>query len=212
MSTTSGFLPWVEFGTLACVASCILYVGLRGLIRRKPFVVSMRWFAAILWPGAFKVSFEAAFSSSNRGSHAWIDSFSISVFPFTVVFLLLAWKLRVGYYVFGASMPAVGAACRRAVQMLGLPFQEEPRKIHLPSVGGGFSFSFHSLRGFGMIAAKRRGLHPRFPEIVSNIRLHLNTTEEKFRPAFILCLLALGLLFGLACLGIILKLALGEPS
>lgn len=113
------------------VAAALLYLGLRGLIGRRPLVFSSRWSPVILGV----VVLRQLVPLSGNGDPA--DPSQGGTFPLGTLLLVVAfvasWFWMQGYMIFGASEATLRSALHHALGVRSLSYEDRPGAIHIPS-------------------------------------------------------------------------------
>ncbi len=115
--------------TFGLVASTFLYIGLRGLVKRKPFLMPSRWIIfmmiPILLPG-FSLPFMV---HQNPGFDliTWADPLLL------ILIFTLYWKITKGYSVYGANAETIRKSLLAAINELNLQYTENMTGIYLPA-------------------------------------------------------------------------------
>lgn len=140
---------------LVVVALFLLVVGLRGVITRKPFLLSSRWllglilvlFApAILEPFLFPIP-----RVGDRGGG--LNLLNPAMFVILAVFMWLSLR---GYVAFGVTDASFREGLLAALGKLQLPHEETLGAIRLPSAGIDLQVAVQSWIGVGQMKAKQR--------------------------------------------------------
>ena len=158
----------ILFGLMAIF---LLSIGLRGILIRRPFLVSNRWFLSIIFVIAipmFLLNFSLLLSSSFNAIY-WVLPLLFGVL------LLVAWFQFRGYTAYAVTDTSFREALRAALQKLQLPYEERHSVIWLTSVKAALQVSsVQSRMGTGGIKVKQRTHQPVLREIV-------NAMNEYFR-------------------------------
>jgi hypothetical protein len=113
------------------IAALSLYLGLRGLIGRRPLVFSSRWFPVILGVTVLRQLVPVA------GNQHSADPSQGDVLPFgtllVIAVFVASWFWMQGYMIFGASEVTLRKALHHALDERGLSYEDRPAAIHIPS-------------------------------------------------------------------------------
>lgn len=157
----------IMFGIMAIF---FLAVGIRGVLIKRPFLVSNRWWLSILFivfVPIILLSFSLPLLSS---------SYSINwVIPLILVLLLLrGWFHYRGYTAYAVTDTSFRQAVIAAIQKLQLSYDESLSVIRLTSIEADLQVSVHSWMGTGIIRVKQRAHQSVLREVV-------NAMNEYFR-------------------------------
>ena len=171
-----------------------LLIGLRGIITKRPFLVSSRWlllaiFLAFL-PGISMVFFP--------GSMPFIIKW-LNPIIFTVVLVTMYFTLP-GYTVFGITDASFREALLVALEKLQLPYEEVLSSIRLTSIEADIQVSVQSWVGSGIIKIKQRKHRSQLTEIVTAMNEHFRTSSVSTNLITCIIYLVMGIL--MAALGI----------
>jgi hypothetical protein len=123
--------PFASQASTVGIAVLSLYLGLRGLIGRRPLVFSSRWFPVILGVLVLRQLIPLAERESSAGPS------QEGVLPFgtllVVAVFVASWFWMQGYMIFGASEATLRCALHHALEARGLSYEDRPAAIHIPS-------------------------------------------------------------------------------
>jgi hypothetical protein len=157
----------IMFGIMAIF---FLTIGLRGVLIRRPFLVSNRWWLSIMFVGFIAITL-LSFSFSIRESFYAMNW----VIPLILGLLLLrGWFHYRGYTAYAVTDTSFREALLAALQKLQLSYEESLSVIRLTSVEADLQVSVHSLMGTGIIRVKQRAHQTVLREVV-------NAMNEYFR-------------------------------
>jgi hypothetical protein len=164
---THKFLITVLFPLLfGVMALFFLAVGLRGIVFRKPFVISSRWFLVLVLLG-FAPSLLMAMPLSGR-SH---DSGPLTILHWLIPLLLLVviiflyFTLR-GYTALGVTDVSFREALMASLKKLDLPYEETLAALRLPTIGADLQVAIQSWMGTGQLKMKQREFNGVLSDIV----------------------------------------------
>lgn len=177
------------------IAVFFLVIGLRGIITKRPFLLSSRWlllamFLAFL-PGISMIFFPA---SSMPFILKWLNPII-----FTVVLVTMYFTLP-GYTIFGVTDTSFREALLAALQKLQLPYEEVLSSIRLTSIEADLQVSVQSWVGSGIIKIKQRKHRSQLTEIVTVMNEHFRTSSVSTNLITCIIYLVMGIL--MAALGI----------
>ena len=146
--------PCLLFGMLA------LYswgVGLRGIVTRKPFLMSTRWILGVcliaFTPGLLVPFFLALARALSRVGEDLPLLHGLAVLMFLFVAYLL-WSAMRGYLAYAVTDTSLRDGLLAALQQLGIPYEEELGRFRLPSVGMDLQVEVQSWTGTARLKAR----------------------------------------------------------
>ncbi|RKU17709.1 hypothetical protein C6503_10530 [Candidatus Poribacteria bacterium] len=171
-----------------------LIIGLRGIITKRPFLVSSRWLLLVIFlaflPGISMIFWPASMPFVIK----WLNPII-----FTVVLVTMYFTLP-GYTVFGITDTSFREALLAALQKLQLPYDEVLSSIRLTSIEADLQVSVQSWVGSGIIKIKQRKHRPQLTEIVTAMNEHFRTSSVSTNLITCIIYLVMGIL--MAALGI----------
>jgi len=149
----------IMFGIMAVF---FLTIGVRGVLVKRPFLVSNRWWLSILFVVFipiillnFSMPLPASFYAIN-----W-------VIPLILGLLLLrGWFHYKGYTAYAVTDTSFREGVTAALQQLRLPYEERLSAIRLTSIEADLQVSAHSWMGTGIIRVKQRAHKSVLREVV----------------------------------------------
>lgn len=165
--------------TLGITAIFSFYIGLRGILTKKPFMISNRWFLATILvvsiplPLILLPLLSASGSSSDIHFMKWLIAILCGL---TLSVILIVWYSLRGYVTFGVTDEAFRAALLAALEKLRLPYEESLSAMRLTSIEADLQVVVQSWTGTALIKVKQRTHRSALREIV-------NTMNEYFRTS-----------------------------
>lgn len=160
---------------LGVMAVFMLILGLRGLLTKRPFLISARWMFI-----AFMVVFLPPAVSNILSPHPFRSSYQLlewlPVLMILVVSVLL-WIQMKGYLAFGVTEKSFRDGLLAALEKLQLPFEESLSSIHLTSIGVHLQVAVQSWVGSGQIKVKKGRHSPLLKKIVQAMNGHFRTSR-----------------------------------
>ncbi|MFH0821390.1 MAG: hypothetical protein V2B18_01475 [Pseudomonadota bacterium] len=159
----------------AVMASFFVVIGLRGMVFRKPFLISGRWSFTALWLGC---------SSSNPllaplwrlGDECILFRASaIEVALSGILVIIVALLLVNERDAIGITASSLRYVLLASLKSLNLPYEENGREISLPTREVVLGLDVSSWLGLGVLYAKGRGS----PEVPSDIVQAMNEHYQK---------------------------------
>ena len=155
---------------LGIMAIFSLTTGLRGILTKRPFLISNRWWLSILFVVFipiillnFSLSLPSSFNPIN-----WVTPLIIGP-----LLLMMYYQLK-GYTAYGVTDTSFREALLAALQKLEFSYEESLSVIRLTSVEADLQVSVQSWMGTGIIKVKQRAHQPVLREVV-------NAMNEYFR-------------------------------
>ena len=162
--------PAVMFGAMGVF---ILVIGLRGLVTKRPFLFSARWFLLfflVMFLGPLVTFLPRPFLSSRPLQ--MMDWLPLLMFPIIAVVFWLQMK---GYLAFAVTGKSFRDGLLAALEKLQLPYEESLSSIRLTSVEAEMQVAIQSWMGSGQIKV-RPGRHgPLLKKIVQAMKEHFRT-------------------------------------
>ena len=187
----------ILFGTMS---TFFLVIALRGIITRRPFLVSNRWLLYFMFVALIPTILLFLFLPGT--SSFLLKWFNPAVF--TVVLVMMCILLK-GFSAYGVSDITFREALITTLDKLQLSHEETLSLIRLTSVEADLQVSVHSWMGTGMIKIKQREHASLLTQIASEMNTHfrMSTTPSNLTPCIfylIMGILMIGGGIGLAFL------------
>ena len=147
-TTLFSILAPIWFGIMAIF---LFAIGLRGILTKRPFLVSNRWVLAIMFV-SFTPGILIGFFLPGSAPFAvkWLNPMI-----FTVVLVMMCFALK-GYVAYAITDTSFRDALLTSLQKLELPYEETLSTILLTSVEADLQVSIQSWMGAGQIKVKQR--------------------------------------------------------
>ena len=150
---------------LGLMAIFSLTTGLRGILTKRPFVISNKWWLSILFVVFipiillnFSLSLPSSFNPIN-----WVTPLIIGP-----LLLMMYYQLK-GYTAYGVTDTSFREALLAALQKLEFSYEESLSVIRLTSVEADLQVAVLSWMGTGIIKVKQRAHHPVLREVVNGM-------------------------------------------
>ena len=148
-----------------------LAVGMRGILTKRPFMISNRWLlanilvVAIPLPLILLPLLSAFGSSSDTLIHSlkWLNAILWAMILFVIV---MVWYSLRGYVVYGVTDVSFREALVAALEKLRLPYEESLSAIRLTAIEVDLQVSVQSWMGTGIVKVKQRAHRSTLKEIV----------------------------------------------
>lgn len=140
----------------------ILWIGARGLLKKRPVVIPARHFMWIMIAVYFPMLYSSfvGFFETSGSSHGSFNPIEL-VLPvinllLMVILVYVFWRSFTGYLLFGVSEEGFRAALTSTLNKLNLPYEETISKIKLTSIGTELQAAVHGWVGTAQIRIKQR--------------------------------------------------------
>ena len=155
----------ILFGMMAIF---FLFIGLRGILTKRPFLVSQRWFLSIMFV-AIVPTILLQFSLPFPGDFNFMGWLHPLIFG--VILLMMCYQIR-GYIAYAVTDTSFREALVKALQKLQLPYEESLSLIRLTSIEADLQVSVQGWMGTGLIKVKQRAHRTVLREIVKAMNEH----------------------------------------
>ena len=155
----------IMFGFVAIV---FLAIGIRGVLIKRPFLISQRWLLVVMFASLIPAILAHLLTPGDSNFMNWL-------FPlgFGVILLMMCYQMR-GYMAYAVTDTSFREALLEALQKLQLPYEESLSLIRLTSIKADLQVSVQAWVGTGLIKVKQRAHRAVLREIV-------NAMNEYFR-------------------------------
>ena len=189
----------IMFGLMAAF---FLIIGLRGILTKKPFLLSNRWFLVLILVAFLpSILLPFYFSSSAMGLMHWL-----SPAIFTVVLVMMFFAMK-GYAAYGITDTSFREALLAALDKLQLPYEESLSSMRLTSIDADLQVSIQSWLGAGMIKIKQREHRSVLSEIVDEMNNHFSLSSGPIKLITCIFYVVMGVLMAIGGIGMILLFA-----
>lgn len=147
------------------LAAFLLAIGLRGLIHRRPFLISSRWLF-LLCVLAFLPGLRPLLAGGPIPLLAWMN------LTMLLVFGVAMWLVTAGYSVFGVTEASFRQGLYAALHRRGLPWEEALGGMHLPTEDAAVQVGMHSWIGTAQIKVLPRGRNALLRDIASGMNAY----------------------------------------
>jgi hypothetical protein len=175
----------------------MLAIGLRGVIRRRPFLVPARtgfWLMALLFVPTLLSPLRFWFIDDVEPSG--IAMLVISLVTCTVLLIML-WKQTSGYMVFGVSEEQFRQVLHTTLKELNLPFDESLSRLRLTTLDADLQVGIHAWMGTAYLRMKQSQHVGTFRKVVDSLRQDFAGTTVEFNATMCSFYIVFGV-FGLA--------------
>ena len=181
------------------IAVFFLVIGLRGIITKRPFLVSNRWLLSAMFIMFVPVILPVfTFPSSVPFIIKWLNPII-----FTVVLVMMCFALK-GYCAFGVTDTSFRDTLIASLQELNLPYEETLSSIRLTSIEADLQVSIQSWVGSGVIKIKQRDQRSQLKEIVTVMNEHFRRSSVSINLTTCIFYLIMGVLMVAMSIGAML--------
>ena len=154
------------FGTMALF---FLVIGLRGVVTKKPFLISARWLLFLILLGFGPLMLQAvSLPTSGDGSGILMALRWLVPTMLIVVVIFLSFTMR-GYIAFGVTDASFRDGLLASLQKLNLAYEETLSAMRLPTIGADLQVAVQSWMGTGQIKMKQRQFRRVLVDTVNNM-------------------------------------------
>jgi hypothetical protein len=150
------------------LAAFLLAIGLRGLIHRRPFLISSRWLF-LLCVVALAPGLRPFLAGGAIPQLAWMNLVMFLVFGGAM------WLVTAGYSAFGVTEASFRQGLYEALRRRGLPWEEALGGMNLPTEDAAVQVGMHSWIGTAQIKVLPRGRTPLLREIAAGMNAYYRT-------------------------------------
>jgi hypothetical protein len=151
------------------MASFFLVIGLRGVVSKKPFLISARWSLIVVLLGFAPGMFQFASFPGFAGGFGPMEVLRWSIpLMLIVVAIFLCLTLR-GYTAFGVTDVSFREGLLHSLTKLNLPYEETLSAIKLPTIGADLQVAVQSWIGTGQLKMKQRQFRTVLCDIVQGM-------------------------------------------
>ena len=176
-----------------------LVIGLRGILIKRPFLISQRWFLSIMFAvfipvilQSFLLRFPSGFNLIN-----WLNPL---IFGF--ILLMMCYQMR-GYTAYAVTDTSFREALIEVLQKLQLPYEESLSLIRLTSIEADLQVSVQGWMGTGQIKVKQRAHGSVLREIVNAMNDHFRMSSVPTNMITCVFLLIMGGFMVMFAIGIL---------
>lgn len=182
----------------------MLAIGLRGVIGRRPFLVSARtgfWLMALVFGPTLLSPLRFWFIGDIEPSG--IAMLVISLLMCTVLLVML-WKQTSGYMVFGVKEEQFRQILHSTLKKLNFPFDESLSRLRLTTLDADLQVGIQAWMGTAYLRMKQPQHTSAFRKIVDSLRKDFASTTAQFDATMCAFYILFGV-FGLAASIFLLK-------
>ncbi len=183
------------------LAAFFLFVGLKGILTRKPFLLSNRWLLLlmfIVFIPLILMPFLIGLSEFDL-----IDMLNPAIF--TVVLVMMYFTMK-GYAAYGVTDISFREALHSALDKLQLPYEETLSTMKLTSIDADLQVSIQSWVGAGMIKMKQREHRLLLSNIITEMNEHFSLSTGPVKLAVCIFYVIMGVLMAIAGIALVILL------
>ena len=176
-----------------------LVIGLRGLLIKRPFLISQRWFLSMMFAVFIPTILQFFFLRLPSGFNLinWLNPL---IFGF--ILLMMCYQMR-GYMAYAVTDTSFREALVEALQKLQLPYEESLSLIRLPSIEADLQVSVQGWMGTGLIKVKQRAHRSVLKEIVNAMNEYFRMSSAPTNMITCVFFLVLGIFVIIFAVGIL---------
>ena len=149
-----------------------LTVGLRGILTKRPFLISQRWFLSIMCAIIIPtILLPSLLSFPGDFFMRWGNPLM-----FGFILLMMCYQMR-GYTAYAVTDTSFRETLIEVLQKLQLPYEESLSLIQLPSIEADLQVSVQGWMGTGLIKVKQRAHRSVLKEIVNAMNEHFRMSS-----------------------------------
>ena len=186
----------ILFGIMALF---FLVIGFRGILTKRPFLVSNRWLLLIMFVVFVPLILQTLFfPPSGSLLVKWLNP---SIFAVVLVMMCFALK---GYVAYGVTDTSFRDGLLAGLQKLQLPYEESLSIVRLPSVEADLQVSVQAWMGAGQIKVKQRGHGSLLTEIITEMNEHFRMSSTPANLTTCIFFVIMGVIMIIAGIGTVL--------
>ncbi len=172
-------------------------IGLRGIVTKRPFLISNRWLLSVMFTGLVPAILIPVFlpGSDSPFIIKWLNPMI-----FTLLLVMMCFALR-GYVAYAVTDTSFREALLASLQKLEFPYEETLSTIRLTSVEVDLQVSVQSWMGSGQIKVKQRGHGSLLTEIATAMNEHFRTSAAATNLTACIFFVVMGVLMVIGGIG-----------
>ena len=189
----------IMFGIMAAF---FLVIGLRGILTKKPFLLSNRWLLLLMFVAFVpNIILPFYFSFPDMDMMQWLPPIM-----FAVVLVMMFFAMK-GYAAYGVTDISFREALLAALEKLQLPYEESLSTMRLTSINADLQVSIQSWLGAGVLKIKQRKHRSVLSEIVTEMNRHFSLSSGPIKLITCIFYLIMGILMVIASIGMMFLFA-----
>ena len=176
-----------------------LTVGLRGILTKRPFLISQRWLLLIVFVACIPTTILCSLARFPSGSNlmSWLAPL---LFGFI---LLMVWYQTKGYTAYAVTDASFREALIEVLQKLQLPYEESLSSIRFTSVRVDLQVSVQGWIGTGIINIKQGAYRFMLREVVNSMNEYFRMSSVPTNMITCVFFVAAGGLMVIAAIGVL---------
>ena len=172
-------------------------IGLRGIVTKRPFLISNRWLLSVMFIGLVPAILIPVFLPGPDSPFIikWLNPMI-----FTLLLVMMCFALR-GYVAYAVTDTSFREALLASLQKLELPYEETLSTIRLTSVEVDLQVSVQSWMGSGQIKVKQRGHGSLLTEIATAMNEHFRISAAATNLTACIFFVVMGVLMVIGGIG-----------
>ena len=172
-------------------------IGLRGILTKRPFLISNRWLLSVIFIALVPVILIPVFL---QGSDFPFIIKWLNPMIFTLVLVMMCFALK-GYVAYAVTDTSFREALLASLQKLELPYEEMLSTMRLTPVEVDLQVSIQSWMGTGQIKVKQRGQGSLLAEIATAMNEHFRTSAAATNLTACIFFVVMGVLMVIGGIG-----------
>ena len=174
-----------------------IVIGLRGILTKRPFLISNRWLLSVMFIGLVPAILILVFL---QGSDSPFIMRWLNPMIFTVLLVMMCFALR-GYVAYAVTDTSFREALLASLQELELPYEETLSTMRLTSVEVDLQVSIQSWMGAGQIKVKQRGHGSLLAKITTTMNEYFRTSAAATNLTACIFFVVMGVLMVIGGIG-----------
>ena len=170
-------------------AAFFFVIGLRGVLTKRPFLLSSRWLLLVMFIGLVPAILIPVFLP---GDSPFIIKW-LNPAIFTLLLVMMCFALK-GYAAYAITDTSFRDSLLTSLQKLELPYEETISTIRLTSAEVDLQVSVQSWMGAGQIKVKQRGHNSLLTEIATTMNEHFRVSSADTNLTACIFFLVMGIL------------------
>ena len=192
---------------LGLLAVCMLAMGLRALITRRPYIFSARWLLAFVLLGFLPSALGPLLITVGSSHVSGSLRFMMWLQPVMVVVLAIFFALVMrGYVVIGITEASMREALFAALAQLQLPHEETLGSIRLPTVPAELQVAVQSWVGTGQLKPRTRRSGKVTASIAAGMSAHFRTGSVEVNMVCPIAYVVMAVLMGAMDVALVIAL------
>ena len=161
-------------------------IGLRGIITKRPFLISSRWMFAMMFV-CLAPNIVQQFWMPPPGAAGTTGSLNLMLWLSPLMWLcvlVMMWVQMRGYMAFGVTDASFREGLLAALKKLELPHEESLSVMRLPTIGAELQVAVYSRLGPGVVKVKQQKSAPLLGDIAKEMNDYYRSTAVETNMLF----------------------------